>query len=74
MTVEYDLPACLRVRGGCRSAPGGEIVTIKARLKDDVADWLRENVTGRWEARVGTRPRIIFDDFADAALFKFRWL
>ena len=72
--AEYDLPARLRVRGGCRSAPGGGYETIKARLKDDVADWLRENVTGRWEARFGTRPRIIFDDFADAALFKFRWL
>ena len=72
--VEYDLPACLRVRGGCRSAPGGGYETITARLKDEVAAWLRDSVTGRWEARVGTRPRIIFDDFADAALFKFRWL
>lgn len=72
--VEYDLPACLRVHRGCRSAPGGEIVTIKARLKDDVAAWLAENVTGRWEARLGTQSTIVFDDFADAALFKFRWL
>ncbi|MDG2516149.1 hypothetical protein P7B04_26160 [Sphingobium yanoikuyae] len=72
--VEYDLPACLRVRGGCRSAPTGDIVVVEARLKDEVADWLAENVTGRWEARVGTPSAIVFDDFADAALFKFRWL
>ncbi|WP_170978382.1 hypothetical protein [Sphingobium sp. MP9-4] len=49
-------------------------MTIKARLKDHVAAWLAENVTGRWEAHVGTRPTIVFDDFADAALFKLRWL
>lgn len=72
--VEYDLPARLRVRRGCRTTPTGDTVAIEARLKDHVADWLRENVIGRWEARVGTRPRIIFDDFADAALFKLRWL
>lgn len=72
--VEYDLPARLRVRRGCRTAPTGDIVVVEARLKDDVADWLAENVTGRWEARLGTQSTIVFDDFADAALFKFRWL
>lgn len=74
MTVEFDLPTHLRVRRGCRTAPTGDIVVVEARLKDEVADWLAENVVGRWEARVGTRPCIVFDDFADAALFKFRWL
>lgn len=72
--VEYDLPARLRVRRGCRTTPTGDIVAIEARLKDHVAAWLADNVTGRWEARVGTRSTIVFDDFAEAALFKFRWL
>lgn len=72
--VEYDLPARLRVRRGCHTAPTGDLVVIEARLKDEVADWLAENVVGRWEARIGTRTTIVFANFADAALFKFRWL
>jgi hypothetical protein len=39
-----------------------------------VADWLAENITGRWEASFGNRPRIAFDDEGEACLFKLRWL
>ena len=58
----------------CRRAPGGGYETIKARLEDEVADWLADNTTGRWEASVGTQSRIAFANIADAVLFKIRWL
>jgi hypothetical protein len=40
------------------------------RMRDDVFEWLQENMPGRWNC-IGTNWW--FDTVADAVMFKIRW-